>query len=913
MCDLAAELVLMLMSEMSSQEQISQITSTHLEQRIKDDESTYTRSTMDDDSESVATMSSRRTTISKYSVNPKPNLVGSRTAGFFANQGSQQTLLCVAQARWAEDKPIPATKVPLVEELSDYSLANSLVALRAVLPKIDIESCALAQQRCIHQITDLRKEAPTLSGKDHLVNPLASYYGGEMAPLKIESATIVRSESHLLLERTKAHGFSGKATGAMATFFNPFDNKKKQAEKKIAAILVAEGEEREVEVEFSNRLSVPLEIPSCELIFNKNDCDRIKAPALSFSVPPKAQNFKARFPFIVIKKESEDLTSDELEPAFAGLYEVTAIRLTCLSRSFLIPVHDEIADDDEPLLPIPASVYTRSVHNKAKKKEDEVKPRFEAVPAQPNLHVSFSTSQTPIEDGTTVPVHLSDGEIFAIPSFRLQNDFGPSGLGLMERLQIIGVGMPGIPEEVLFDTDAAAAALEEADDDDSGEEEEVDAFEQLMEEDGLPPLKMKAQCESLSIKSINDKSTGAGSRVTFQVAATHDMGNQLANGGNVRIRFRYRGISPNPATEIWRKREVALRIIRVKGPRISSLTFRSDLSWGSSYTELCHSLAQQKLQSDAIARKWGSHRTFVDADPSRLHYSDGNDKPTKHNGSSLLTRVGMDAGAHVASDEVVVLMAVANETNSTILLSNRKGRVGGFSGSPMPTVRVTSGVSVKIPVVIPRVARIDLEDPDKAMDIAAELVANTALTWKSVTDGSGTADEVSFNTKVRQGRVRIPSKCLREIISEHYSFASRICVAPVTVHVSIGRPDGDPHLSVKRGAAVTAHVTVRMQEWVPVEVLERLALTMEFGCARKNATVSSDTSSSTAQKKDYVWCGLLRRTVSPTLTGNEMQHHARVVFLADGVFVVSACAKVSAEPEVEETWWAQFAEQVVVS
>eukprot|EP00957_Ditylum_brightwellii_P125586 9572647-Ditylum_brightwellii.AAC.1 len=65
------------------------------------------------------------------------------------------------------------------------------------------------------------------------------------------------------------------------------------------------------------------------------------------------------------------------------------------------------------------------------------------------------------------------------------------------------------------------------------------------------------------------------------------MGNQLANGGNVRIRFRYRGPSPNPATEIWRKREVGLRIVRVKGPRISSLTFRSDLSWGSAYSELC--------------------------------------------------------------------------------------------------------------------------------------------------------------------------------------------------------------------------------------------------------------------------------------------------------------------------------------
>ena len=52
-------------------------------------------------------------------------------------------------------------------------------------------------------------------------------------------------------------------------------------------------------------------------------------------------------------------------------------------------------------------------------------------------------------------------------------------------------------------------------------------------------------------------------------------------------------------------------------------------------------------------------------------------------------------------------MAVANGTNSTIILSNRMGVVGGFESSPMPTVRVTSGVSVKIPVVIPRIDCLD--------------------------------------------------------------------------------------------------------------------------------------------------------------------------------------------------------------
>jgi len=919
MSEAAAELVLILLSEMSDGQKnnISQF-----ERSIRDDESIFSKvsSPIDDDAESVASMSSRRSTMSKYNVKPGPPKSGN-SKGFFSNT-NQPTHALVAQARWAEDAAIPLVKLPLIANMSGYSIANSLLTLKAVLPKIDIESCASAQMQCINQINELRKGVPTLSIIDHNVNPLALLYSGETAPLSVESAAIVTSASHLLLERTKAHGFSGKATGVMATFFNPFDKEKKQAEKKIAATLVAEGEERAVEIEFENHLSLPLEIPSCELVFDKNEPDRIKAPALSFIVPPKAKKFKVHFPFITIAQSSrddddvfldiredegkEEENQDPASPASENVFEVTGIRLTCLSRSFLIPINQSTDGDGEAdsLIPLPASVYPRSAKKSSKKKKEKLKPWFEAVPAQPHLLVSFANSQTAIDDGITVPVHLSDGEIFTIPSFRLQNDFGPSGFGLMERLQIIGVGMPGLPDEVLFDTDAAAAAREE-EEDDSELEEDDDGFEELMEEDGLPPLKIKASCESLSIKSINDKRLGQGSRVTFQVAATHDMGSQLANGGNVRIRFRYRGTSPDPATEIWRKREVALRIVRVKGPRISSLTFRSDLSWGSSYAELCLSLAQQKSRREMIANKWGSHHS---GNHDLERYQNFVPSEIQEGSSSLiLNRVGMDQGVHVASNEIVALMAVANETNSTILLSNRKGRVGGFSGSPMPTIRVTSGVSVKIPVVIPRITRINTED-EGSMDIAAELVANTALQWKSVVDENN-EDLVSdiasnSNLKVRQGRVRIPSKCLREIISEHQSFCSRICQSPVRVKVNIGRNEEESHISVTKGEAVTAHVEVSVEDWVPKDVIDKCSIVMEFCCARKNAAGTL--------KREYVWCGLLRRKVD-AFRADDLKHHARVIFLSEGAFVVSACAKVSTLKGVEETWWAQFAENVIVS
>lgn len=883
-----------------------------------------------DDSSVAASAASRYSTFPK---NTKLLQHQSSRQGFFNPAHISSPLLTVAQAKWAEDEPLSLRQFPLVDE------GESIIALNAVLPKIQPLACALAQRKAVSHISDLRRSMSMFSS--HHDNPNQFIiYGTKpciQVPLTIATASILTSESHLLLERSKAHGFSGKSNmGAMQTFFNPFDKEKKQAEKKLAATLVAEGEEREVLIEFSNHLSVPLEIPSCQLVFDVKGSDRIKATALSFVVPAKAKNFKVQFPFIVTAQTRQSLLdntedANEIPPLQKGVdfFEVTGVRVTCMSRSFFLSIgeveeDEQIPDDDEfvesdKLVPDPASVYQRSKHNRPKKNKDDWKPRIETVPAQPNLHVSFTTSQAAIDDGTTVPVHLSDGEIFTTPSFRLHNNFGPSGLGIMERLQIVGVGLPGLPDEVLFDTDAIAAAREEEELSENSDVDDQD-FDALMEEDGLPPLKMKAICEKLSLKSINDKakSQSEGSIVNFQIAATHDMGNQLANGGNVRIRFRYRGLSPNPATEIWRKREVSLRIVRVKGPRISSLTFRSDLSWGSSYYELCESLAQQKIQHEAMKKKWESLRSRRHADLQR--YSADLD-------DSILTRVGMDQCVHVASDDVVVLMAVANETNSTVILSNRKGLVGGFQGAPMPTVRVTSGVSVKIPVVIPRISRISSDGEGIVTDIAAELVANTALQWETVLEdtvdddldvsasGNNTKKRTTgsvleratcndaANRKPRQGRVRIPSKCLREIIAEHPSFAARICKSPVTIKVSIGRSDNEAALQIRKCTPVDTFVDIETAEWVQQELIEACTLVLEFCCARKNSTGNP-------YKRDYIWIGLIRRTVP--WKSKKKEHRARICFLEDGAFVVSACVKISRDGGAEETWWAPLAENIEV-
>jgi hypothetical protein len=652
---------------------------------------------------------------------------------------------------------------------------------------------------------------------------------------------------------------------------------------------------------------------------------------MSFIIPAKAERFAVHFPFIVLamdrsvpvdelKEENDDIPSSA---DAADKFEVTGLKVTCCNRSFVLPVVP--VDAEMPLtvnrqIAASTAIYPRLNARKLTDEEKRIKPRLEAVPAQPNLLVSLTTSLTPIDDNTTVPVHLSDGEIFTIPPFRLENDFGPSGLGTMQRLQISAVGLPGLPEEILYDTDTLAAAREkedDLDDDSEDEEEEEEAkeeFEEMMVYDGLPPLKMKALCEGLDLKSINDKGKTRfdGSTVTFQIAATHDMGTQLANGGNVRIRFRYSGISLSPVTEIWRKREIALRIVRVKGPRISSLTFRPDLTWGSAYAELCAALAMQKrergTESSHLAHEIGAGG--IDGDKS-----------------FVLNRVGMDSGVHVSADHVVVLMAVANETNSTIVLSNRKGLVGGFQASPMPTVRVTSGVSVKIPVVIPRISRINIEEDDGIMDIASELVTNTALQWETELindlveseDGSSSTKGArrgsvadAANRRVRQGRVRIPRRCLKEIIADFPSFAARICVPPCTVTVSIGRIDSASQLSVAPGAPVDTFVEMQIADWVPQQVVDKFTISLEFCCARKGVTKIEDLERP-SRRREYVWCGRVQRT----LRGDESEkkeHRARICFLECGHFVISACARISHQDRggEEETWWAPVAENVIV-
>ena len=117
-----------------------------------------------------------------------------------------------------------------------------------------------------------------------------------------------QSESHLLLDRTKSAGFATIGDESMKTFFNPYNGRAKDESlgKKLITV-VAEGEERTIQIEFGNRLSIAVEVPSCQLEFDKSRTIQIEAPPLSFTVPPNRDRFVVHFPFIVVDSTNRRL------------------------------------------------------------------------------------------------------------------------------------------------------------------------------------------------------------------------------------------------------------------------------------------------------------------------------------------------------------------------------------------------------------------------------------------------------------------------------------------------------------------------------------------------------------------------------------------------------------------------------
>ncbi|EJK76329.1 hypothetical protein THAOC_01917, partial [Thalassiosira oceanica] len=423
----------------------------------------------------------QRSTTAGASGSIRPPSAMTRKAPFFSQ--APPSALSLSQSKWLEDDPVPHVQLPYVslgggtavgsadgaqEEDSFAERAAALTAavtsMKCVSSSITFDDCARAERICMSNIKDIRgrigassdREAGTVEicGSGCEGDDGRASHSSLPLPLVVTSAKIVKAEAHLVLERTKALGYSAKfATHSMSTFFNPYA--KKQGGRTRASFAV----------HFPFIVAVSKSKPEI--------------------VPPKSDS-------------GEEETMPEPDMFEPDMFDVTGLLVTSINRTFQIRLKKpEEADEDKAdadtgarvmaQLPPSAGTYLRSKHMQPKVDEVQQVVRLESVPAQPNLLVSFAASQSPLDEDASVPVHLSDGEIFTIPPFRLENDFGRSGMGEIERLQVLAVGLPGIPDETLFDTDAQAAALEEEEDVLTESDSDDESFESMMECDGLPP------------------------------------------------------------------------------------------------------------------------------------------------------------------------------------------------------------------------------------------------------------------------------------------------------------------------------------------------------------------------------------------------------------------------------------------
>ncbi|VEU42487.1 unnamed protein product [Pseudo-nitzschia multistriata] len=796
--------------------------------------------------------------------------------------GNDISSLLVVQAKWVEDDPVDPMQVPMSEFSSDFGLG--VIAMPSVWSTIRFENCALAQEQLIQQIFDLRKNIPACT----LQNMISSK-NNQNLPIEITSIGIVTSDSSTKLERIKLEPKEKKKENAMSTFFNPYAKQ----ERKQKPTTIPRGEEQYISITFTNKLAVPFEIGSCKLKFDSSRSDRIKAPSISFVIPGQTKNFAVQFPFMVLDK----LENDDID-----ILQVKGICITALSRSIYLP----LGEDDEPnktegqIIPKSLSLYPKRDYTKTSRVEDQeskviYSPQLEIIPPQPNIHISFASSTTPIDSETIIPVLLADGEIFTLPKMCVSNDTGLGGIGRIEELQISAVGLPGLSDVVLYDM----SRTEGNENDVAGDSDDKNSM------NDSSPIKISAHCVGLDADTLNSSTSDLSSSfISTKLFASPSMGAQTASS-HLTLRFRYRGKAVSSELEVWRKYEVQVHILRVKGPKIPSLSFRCDLFWESGYSELCNALAIKESDSERSLSPRAGSTGDQKIGPKRLD---------------------RDRGIHVCSDEVVVMISVANESSSPIILSRMDGLPVGFAKSKMDTLKVSKGVSAKFPIILPRLERTD--------DICQRLVAMLKFKWKSEIGGSELDDAQEtggpmfpVNYRVREGILEIPRPCLQKIIDENPIFLSRICKAPCSIGVSIfgGSNGNESQQSVKNvqvGKPVDVAVSAEIAEWLSADRKDRTNCTLKFYCARQNSSTNNadgkeNASCASNQSKDFVWIGQIHKTLTMGETSSDTDpHRARIVFLSEGNFFVSACLGLSGAEDrgdPKEIWWAEKAGMVRVS
>lgn len=776
------------------------------------------------------------------------NRFANRIRESFTTMTAASSLLAV-EAKWADEDVV----VPVFLPMSNSS--SQMLSLGCVWQKIDFRVCAIAQRECIERIMALRKTTSTTSSALHTTTDI---YGTDFntLPLYVSSAMTVEEDKALELTCFKKKVKPKAESGAMSTFFNPFAKKK---DSKVSVTRVAGEEERVMVYHFGNSLAVPVRVSQCRLEFQNDVGDRVKSPTLAFDIPAKASSFTVRFPFTVVPPSE---TESEID---ADIFEVKGISLSCMNRSFSLPVAPDpkTRNTVSKELPAPASNDPYRNRKKLENATDETSTlKLEVYPCQPNPKITFAESDASVD--TALDMGLTDGQVVATPLFRLSNYSGPSGGGHVERLQISVLGIPGSQECVIYDSETP----EETESvDDTGD----DFLRELFEQENPPTLKFRlVSVKSLTLSAINVSDESSPCQLAFQLAASHNLGHKIPSEAAVSIRIKFSG-RPTASSEVWRIREIPIKIAYIKGPRIASLSLRPDLIQESSYTEVCKILASR------------SGGTSVQEE-----------KPEGIEGARMNTRVGLDSGVHVCSGTILAILVVVNETREDIVLSRKAMSLGGFEGHPLDTLLLRSNVTSKVPILVPRLPRCE-----KVSDLVDALLDKTTLVWE-------TAKAIKSTGHFARGRITIPQDILYETVVSTPSLGPSLCETPCQVVFRVnGKESSKETVTVGPGQPVDLSMSVVIAPWVPREIIERCTFTFEFFCFFK------DHKKLNIAARDHLWCGKVQHSFSGKSSAMEWTHTSKILLIQTGRYYLSGCIRIS-QGRTEETWLAPVTSEMMV-
>ena len=777
------------------------------------------------------------------------NAFASRIRESFTTMTATSSLLAV-EAKWADENVAAPALLPFANPSSEA------ISLGCVWQSIRFQPCSIAQKECVERIISLRKTTSTTSSAPHTTTDI---YGTDFnaLPLSASCPMEVEEEGALQLTCIKKKSAPVADKGSMATFFNPFAKKAN----KNSAIKVAGEEERVLVYQFKNSLAIPVRVSQCRLEFDADIGERVKSPTLTFEVPPMASSYKVRFPFTMVPPSAKN---GQVEP---DKFEVKGIRLSCMNRSFFLPVAPTSEGTDSGDIAIPASNYPHRPKAKVEEStEQKSNLKLEVYPCQPNPKIAYAETDAAVDTDSKIEMGLTDGQVVATPLFRISNYTGPSGGGRIERLQITVVGIPGVQEYVIYDSEGHDAT-------ESAETSGDDFLRDLIELENPPAMKIRlVSVKSLNLAAINNSDESSPCQVAFQLAAGHNLGQKMSSETTITIRFKCSGQS-TASFEVWRIREIPLNISYIKGPRIASLSLRPDLIEGAYFTDMCKILLSRALR--------------------RPPESTDRDDTSDQSETPVSLRIGLDDVVQVCSESILGILVVVNETNEDIVLSRSTGTVGGIEGYPLETLLLHNKVTSRIPVLVPRLPRLD-----NISELIDAIVERTTLVWE-------TAKAVKSTGHFARGGISIPTEKLQEIIRSTPSIGPSLCQAPCQVDFTInGVKPSREATSVAPGQLLDISVSAQIASWVKRETRDLCTFTFEFFC-------SYDGHKSGKDSRDHMWCGKVSHSVKGTEKDAALSHSAKIILIRAGKYRLSGCIRIR-QKESCETWLAPVASRIVV-